>query len=562
MINMNRTILINYEGKTLSVPCGLTIEEILNHFEVVVDKEYQKNPIIAARVNYELMPLSYILTYDATIQPIDLFSNLGKRIYRHSICYLLCYASYLLYPKKELMIGHSLGDGYYFHYTDSSIIDETMTMKLAEKMRDLIIENIDITYKQITYNKAIKYFSERGAKETVDLLNYQHEPTIKVYDINGYMDKSYEPLVSHTCVLGLWELRGYDNTGMLLRYPRANDFTSLKKFEDNPLLYKVFSEHKKWNERLQFQSLGKLNMNCINNNIDEYIRLAESLFHKKIANIADSICTNDKTKIVFIAGPSSSGKTTFTHKLGIQLKILGKSPILISLDNYYRERKYVPLNEKGEPDFECLEALNTDLFQKNVNDLFNGKEIILPSFNFKKGKTEYIGESVKLEKDTIFLIEGIHGLNPKLLPNIEKDVAFKVYISALTQLNLDDHNRISTTDNRILRRITRDNMTRGISATITLNMWEDVQAGENKHIFPYQNNANIMINSALEYELGAIKPFAEPLLRTVEPSDSIAYSTARRLLAFLSRVHPISETSVPKDSLIREFIGGSEFNVT
>ncbi len=558
---MNKIIKIKHNNTTIEVPCGISVEEILNKLNIETEKDYNKNPIVAAQVNFELLPLSYTLTYDASITPIKLFSDLGKRVYRHSICFLLCYASWLIFPNRQLMIGHSLGDGYYFHYSDSKKLSENEVFLLEKTMKEIVNDNLSINYKRISYNEGLSYFSNRGALETVDLIKYQHEPTIEIYDINGYMDKSYEPLVNKSKLLSLWELKKYDNFGMLLRYPRSSDFTVLQNFKDNPLLYKVFIEYKKWNERLQFQSLGKLNMNCINNNIEEYIRLAETLLHKKIANIADSICEKKNAKIVFIAGPSSSGKTTFTHKLGIQLKLLGKEPILISLDNYYHLKKDIPLDEKGKLDFECLEALDTNLFQQNVKDLFNNKEIELPTFNFKKNKREYFGNTVKLKKDTIFLIEGIHGLNPKLLPNIDNKSIYKIYISALTQLNLDDHNRISTTDNRILRRITRDNMTRGISATKTLSMWDSVQAGENKHIFPYQNNADTMLNSALEYELGAIKPFVEPLLKTVEPSSSIAFSIARRLLAFLSRVHPISDNMVPKDSLIREFIGGSEFDV-
>lgn len=559
---MNTLINTTYNNKTIKVSCGLSIEECLKIHGLKIESEYQNNPIVAAQVNYELLPLSFKLTYDADIKPIYLFSDLGKRVYRHSICFLLCYASWKIFPTRQLMIGHSLGDGYYFNYTDSELLKTSDISKLVKEMQAIIKNNDSILYTNITYNLGLKYFKDRGSLETVDLINYQHEPTIAIYKINDFMDKSYEPLVSHTDILSLWELRKHDPYGMLLRYPRSSDFTELQEFKDNPLLFKVFKEYKTWNTILRFQSLGKLNMNCINNDIGEYIRLAETLQQKKIFQIADKICDKKTTRVIFIAGPSSSGKTTFTHKLGIQLKLLGKEPILISLDNYYKLREDIPKDEKGNPDFECLEALDTDLFQKNISDLFDNKEIDLPRFNFIKNKREYLNKKVMFEENTILLIEGIHGLNPKLVPGLDKSTIFKIYISALTQLNLDDHNRISTTDNRILRRVTRDNMTRGVSASTTLNMWDSVQAGENKHIFPYQNNADTMLNSALEYELGALKPFVEPLLKTVEPSDSMAFAIARRLLAFLSRVHPISESSVPKDSLLREFIGGSEFNVT
>lgn len=559
---MNRTIKITYNDKTIECVCGVSIEECLKAHEVKLVSDYQADPIVAAQVNYELLPLSCRITYDATITPVYLFSDLGKRVYRHSICYLLCFASWKLFPKRQLIIGHSLGDGYYFTYSDSYVLTDADIDNLSQEMERIVKKSIPIEYVYITYEKGLEYFKNRGALQTVDLIKYQHRPIFDVYKIDGYLDKSYEPLVSNSNILTVWELRKYDSLGMLLRYPRSSDFTQLQTFKDNPLLFKVFKEYTKWNEILNFQSLGKLNMNCINGNIDKYIRLAETLQEKKIAKIADNICDRNSNKIVFIAGPSSSGKTTFTHKLAIQLTLLGKNPILISLDNYYKLRDDVPLDEHGAPDFECLEALDTDLFQQNIYDLFDEKEIELPTFNFKKNKREYLGKKVRFNYHTVLLIEGIHGLNPNLIPNIDDDSTFRIYISALTQLNLDDHNRISTTDNRILRRITRDNMTRGVSATETLNMWASVQAGENKHIFPYQNNADTMLNSALEYELGAIKPFVEPLLKTVEPSSSIAFAVARRLLEFLSRVHPITEKLVPKDSLLREFIGGSEFNVT
>jgi uridine kinase len=559
---MNTSIKTTFNNKTIETSCGISIEECLKNHGFKFESNYQKNPLVAAKVNFELLPLSYKLTYDASIKPIYLFSDLGKRVYRHSICYLLCYASWRIFPERQLTIGHSLGDGYYFNYTDSYMLNPSdMTLLIAE-MKTIIKNNYPINYTNITYNKGLNYFTDRGSLETIDLIKFQHEPTIAIYKINEFMDKSYEPLVAHSNILSLWELRKYGSKGMLLRYPRSSDFTQLQEFRDNPLLYKVFKEYKVWNKVLHFQSLGKLNMNCINNDIAQYIRLAETLQQKKIAQIADTICDKKPTKVIFIAGPSSSGKTTFTHKLGIQLKLLGKNPILISLDNYYKLRENVPLDKNGKVDFECLEALDTTLFQKNMSDLFDNKDVELPTFNFKKNRREYISNKIQLKNNTILLIEGIHGLNPKLIPYLDKDTTFKIYISALTQLNLDDHNRISTTDNRILRRITRDHMTRGISATETLNMWDSVQAGENKHIFPYQNNADAMLNSALEYELGAIKPFVEPLLKTVEPSDSMAFAIARRLLAFLSRVHTISESAVPKDSLLREFIGGSEFNVT
>lgn len=561
---MKQMIEAKINNKSYSVACGSTVEDLLIAANFSLSKNYQEDPIIAARVNFELQPLTHKITFNAAIEPIRLFSSQGKRIYRHSICYLLAYASNEVFPTRRLKIGHSLGDGYYYHYDDKLILNQIEIDKLSAKMKELVEKDIPIEQIKISYNEAIEYFQERneGDSQTAALLKTNPSCNISLYKSNNFIDGSLEPLVYTTKLLSLWELRPYQSTGMLLRYPRSSDFTVLQPFKDNSLLFSVFKEYRKWNSILEMESVGQLNTYSRQGKIADYIRLAETLQWKKISAIADDIEDNSNVKIVFIAGPSSSGKTTFTNKLAINLKVLGKKPILISLDNYYKTIDLVPTDEDGNKDFECLESLDIEQFQQDIAELFEGNEIEFPTFNFIKNKREYFGNKVKFEKNTILLIEGIHGLNPKLLPNIEEESTYKVYISALTQLNLDDHNRISTTDNRILRRIARDSMTRGVSANTTLEMWSSVEAGENKHIFPFQNNANVMLNSAIDYELGALKQYCEPLLKTIEPSDSEAYAIARRLLMILDKVHTIPSILVPRDSLIREFIGGSEFHVT
>ena len=304
-----------------------------------------------------------------------------------------------------------------------------------------------------------------------------------------------------------------------------------------------------------------MNRICGSQEIFTFIRMNEDLQHRKIAKIADMVSEKGTVKVVFIAGPSSSGKTTFSIRLAIQLRLLGFNPIQISLDNYYRPKTEAPLDEDGKPDLEILEALDLDLFRENLKLLYAGEDVDLPRFDFKNnGRRYFEGKPISLKDNTILVIEGIHGLNPNLVPGVDPKTTFKIYISALTQLNLDDHNRISTTDNRILRRIVRDNRTRSTTAQMTLEMWPSVERGETHHIFPYQNQADVMINSALEYELAVLKPYAEPLLKTVKPEAYEAYPTARRLLAFLENVYPIPANLVPTDSLLREFIGGSEFH--
>ena len=561
---MNQSIEITIENKVFFYPCGTTIKDILENSNIFLDDDYQNNPIVAAKVNFELMSLSQPLTYNATIIPLYLFSHLGKRVYRKSICYLLCAAAHTVFPNRRLRISHSLEDGYYFRFDRHDKISEEEVAKISDEMKRLVKDRKNIDIKILPYKSAIDYFKNRnfGFSQTVEILTYEHTANVKLYSLDSFMDRCDEPVVYNTSLLDLWELRKYSVGGMLLRYPRSMDFTKLQPFKENPLLFSIFEEYRKWNSILQMESIGQLDTYSRKNDISSYIRLAETLQWKKISAIADSIHERGTVKYVFVAGPSSSGKTTFTHKLGINLTVLGKKPIIISLDNYYKTIDKVPVDNKGNKDFESMEALDLDCFQQNLEDLNNGVEVELPSFNFKLNRREYNKKPIKMEENTIFIIEGIHGLNPSLMTHLDKSSTFKVYISALTQLNVDDHNRVSTTDNRILRRISRDSMTRGVTAKTTLNMWLDVQAGENKHIFPYQNNADVMLNSAVDYELGALRPIVEPLLKTIEPSDNESFAIASRLLNILEKVYPIPSDLVPKDALIREFIGGSEFDIT
>lgn len=561
---MKQTVTVTYGKNQFELEFGVTVEQALVALGCVdssIVPSYQDNPVIGAMVNNDLQPTSARLESDCTLEPVRIFSDLGKRMYRHSICYLLGCAVAGLYPDRRLVIGHSLGDGYYYSFNDQYLLSSEDIEQIAKVMRELAHGNLPIERVNIPYGQAMEYFHHRKFEETEALLSYQNEPTISLYQLNGYWDVTYEPLVHTTSVLTVWELKPYGDRGMLLRYPRSFDFTQLDTWKDNPLLFSVFKEYKEWGRILDVESLGKLNKICAAGQIQSFIRMAESLQAKKITQIADRITGDSNIRVVFIAGPSSSGKTTFAQKLCIQLQVVGIRPIKISLDDYYLTREFVPVDENGEKDYERLEALDTAQFQRDLHDLYDGLAVDLPHFDFKQNKRYYTDNPIRLDRHSILVIEGIHGLNPALVPQIDQETTFRIYISALTQLNLDDHNRISTTDNRILRRIVRDNRTRGVEAETTLAMWPSVQRGENLHIFPYQNNADVMLNSALDYELGVLAPFAQPLLKTVKPSAHKAYPLARRLLAFLENVYPISESAVPRDSLLREFIGGSEFDV-
>ena len=559
---MDQKVTITYLGKKVEVPSGTTVASLMCDILKVSDPAatYASNPIIAVRMNNAILPFSSHLTVDATIAPVYLFSDIGMRIYRHTLSFILAYTSEILFPERRLVIGHALGDGFYFNYDGKYSLDKRDVALLANKMEELVEANLPITSEMVSYEDAMAHFKKKEYLSTALLLEYTNEPKIKLYRCKDFLDITYEPLLPTTALLKVWQLRPYGERGMLLRYPLSADFLNLSPFKDNPLLFSVFHEYKLWGSILKVDSLGAMNQICGSPDIKTFIRMNEDLQHRKISQTADMISERGSVKVVLIAGPSSSGKTTFSYRLAIQLRLLGFNPIRISLDNYYLSRDLAPRDIDGKPDLEALEALDLPLFRSNLKDLYSGKEVDLPRFDFKNGGQRYFkGDKISLAKNTILVIEGIHALNPSLLPNLDPKTFFKIYISALTQLNLDDHNRISTTDNRILRRIVRDNRTRSTTAQMTLEMWPSVERGEARHIFPYQNQANIMINSALEYELAVLKSYAEPLLKTVKPDAYETYPVARRLLRFLENVYPIPSNLVPTDSLLREFIGGGEF---
>ncbi|AEV29976.1 uridine kinase [Sphaerochaeta pleomorpha str. Grapes] len=559
-----KDIQITIGEKIQTVAMGTTVEELLiatNYIDTSTGHSYFDNPYIGALVNHELQSCAKILTSNCSLEPVRLFGDMGKRMYRHTICYLLCSAVSMLFPDRKLVIGHSLGDGYYFSFDDEYTLETRDIAAISSTMQSLVEQNLPIEEISLPYSEALAYFNEKHFEQTSALLSTRNDPVVELYRLSGYLDISYEPLIGKTGLLQVWELKPYQEKGMLLRYPRSYDFLKLDTYKDNPLLFSVFKEYKAWGTILKVQSLGQLNRMGNQNTVGSFIRLAEALQQKKISSIADKINEHGNVKFILIAGPSSSGKTTFAYKLCTQLQVLGKKTVKISLDNYYLDIKQVPKDEYNKPDLEALEAIDVAQFQKDLGLLSEGNSVHLPIFNFKNATRTYEKEAVTMDKRTLLVIEGIHGMNPQLISSIDRDMVFRIYISALTQLNLDDHNRISTTDNRLIRRMVRDNRTRGTNAETTLSMWPSVQRGENRYIFPYQNNADIMINSALDYELGVLAPFAEPLLKMVKPSQEMTYETARRLLRFLDNVNPIADTLVPQDSLLREFIGGSEFDV-
>ena len=532
---------------------GTKVYSVLDNFNIPTDSIY------AVKINNEVRSLEDQLQYTSTIEPVLNNSKTGSSIYRRSLCLLLATACHTLFPEKRLLVGHSLGHGYFYTFENEDEVSNDVINQLRKEMEKLIEQNIPITTKDISYQEATQLFEKLNLKETRKQLQFICEPSIKINTINDFSDIYFEPLVRSTGVLKVFDILQYKN-GFLLRFPRTSDPERLDLFKDEPKLYEIFSKYKEWGKRVNVTSAASLNQLIKQRQINDFIEITETFQQKNISNIASQIIEKCTVKVVLIAGPSSSGKTTSAKKLALELRAMGYQPKIISLDCYYLGRDKTPLDEEGKPDFECLEALNIELLNQNLVDLFAGKEVCIPSYDFHSG-TSYFDENCKmtLEENEILIMEGIHGLNDKLTPKVPAEYKFKIYLSALTQLNLDDHNRISTSDNRLIRRIVRDNNFRGKPAAGTIEMWPSVTRGEELHIFPFQNNADAILNTALDYEFSVLRVYAAPLLRQVTPMEK-EYSEARRLLNFLENFSTIPPTEVPPRSIIREFIGGSAFH--
>ncbi len=541
-------------GEKKIYPYGTRVNDIFRE-----NKPESSSPLIAALVNNELVSLSFKVEINAALKPVVLHSPLGIRIFRRTLSYILAMAARLEFPERTLVIGHSLGDSYYYYFEGEPEVSSDDLKKISDRMEDIVKKDIPIERRVIAYSEALEYFKNENQKATALLLRYRNEAKIPIYVCRDYTDLSYEPLLPSTGFASPFELKNYP-PGFILRYPNSGTPDVLSTFVDIPTLFNVYKEYKAWGKILNVNCVGRLNYLSEIREISPFIRVAEALQDKKISSIADSIFEKrESVRIVLIAGPSSSGKTTFTKKLAIQLRVLGFNPVSISLDDYYLPNDRTPRDEEGKPDFEALEALNIELLNNHLLSLFAGEEVEIPIFDFKTGRPKEKGRPMKMSKRNILLVEGIHGLNPGLTPHVPEEKKYKIYISALTQLNLDDHNRIPTTDNRLIRRMVRDHQFRGNSAGDTLRMWPSVRRGENRNIFPFQNQADSAFNSALDYELAVLKIYAEPLLLTVKPSEEV-YTEAIRLLSFLKNFSTIPPRHVPDQSILREFIGESAFS--
>jgi len=542
----------NKEITKKDIPFGTPASEVLNEFNIPL------KDIFAIKLNNEICPLDKPLTYSGKISAVLNNSKIGASVYRRSLCLLLAAAANNLFPQSRLLVGHSLGHGYYYTLEDADEITDKDISALSEEMKKLVKKDIPITTEDITFEEAAQLFEKLGLVETRKQIKFNCTPTIKINSIGDFSDLYFGPLVLSTGVLKVFELLKYKN-GFLLRFPRSSSPDKIEAFSDEPKLFEIYSKYKEWGKRMNITSAASLNELIAKRKINDFIEITETYQQKNISKIASQIVEKKTVRVVLIAGPSSSGKTTSAKKLALELQAMGYMPKVISLDCYYLGHDKTPLDADGKPDYECLEALNVELLNEQLVDLFAGKEVTIPSYDFHTG-TAYFEEKNKmtLSKNEILIMEGIHGLNDKLTPKVAPELKFKIYLSALTQLNLDDHNRISTSDNRLIRRIVRDNNFRGKPAAGTIEMWPSVRRGEELHIFPFQNNADAILNTALDYELAVLRVYAAPLLRQVTPLQK-EYAEARRLLQFLENFATIPPTAVPPRSIIREFIGGSAF---
>jgi uridine kinase len=539
------------DGRVYSGPRGTPIGVFLRALP-----EWSKPQITGAVVNGSLRELTYPIVLEANVRPVTMEDDDGSRIYRRSVTFLLEAAFEDLFPELDLSVDHSLSSGaFYCKVVGRQTLTKAELEALETHMRDLVKADLAFEREQVPLKDAIDYFRSKGQTEKVQLLNYRQKDFLVLYSLKEHRDYHHGYMVPSTAYLKYFALTSMGD-GFALRFPRRFSPDKLMPMPDSPKLLATFKQYGDWLDRLGVGSVGALNDTIKAGRIAELILISEALHEQKIADIARQIVEKSKeARIVLIAGPSSSGKTTFSKRLSVQLLAQGIEPYPLEMDNYFVDRDETPRDKNGHFDFEALEALNTRQLATDLRRLIAGEVVQLPHFNFKEGCSE-LGEVVHLKRDQMIVLEGIHGLNPRLLPDIPSNQAFRIYVSCLTQLNLDRHNRISTTDTRLLRRIARDARERGYSAFQTIGRWESVTRGEKRNIFPYQENANELFNSAMVHELSAIKPVVEPLLRQV-PFGSMEYIEAKRLLAFLEWFLPIDHELIPDNSILREFIGGS-----
>lgn len=536
---------------------GISYQQIAEEF-----RDRYDNDIVLAYVNGKLQELRKKVKSDCTLDFETTAGAIGHETYKRSMSLLLVKSIYDVYSREKIQkvrIHFSVSKGYYCTVDGNVPLDQEFVSKVEGRMRELAQKDIPIDKRSVGTDEAVALFHRHGMYDKEKLFEYRRVSRVNIYNMNEFEDYFYGYMVPSAGYLKYFSIHLYDE-GFVLQMPVRRDPACVPEFVPQNKLFQVLKEATKWGDMQGIETVGALNDKVTKGDVQELVLVQEALQEKKIAEIASKIAARKDIKFVLVAGPSSSGKTTFSHRLSIQLRANGLVPHPLAVDNYFVERDETPRDEKGEYDFECLEAVDIELFNLQMQKLLNGEEVVIPRFNFVSGHKEFDGKVKKLGANDVLVIEGIHCLNPKLTEKLADENKFKIYISALTQLNIDEHNRIPSTDGRLLRRIVRDAYTRGSSAQRTIHMWESVRRGEEKNIFPYQEEADEMFNSALIYELAVLKPYVERLLFAVD-KNCPEYLEAKRMLKFLDYFVGIGSENIPMNSLLREFVGGSCFKV-
>ena len=546
-------IVCKNNGKKIEVPVGATLEEVYK----LTGLELRHGPV-SALVNNKVEGMHFRIYKQKEIEFLDITTASGSRAYTRTLFFVLCKAVHDLYDSCKVAIDIPVSNGYYVNLNIGRPVTLDDAGAIRRRMQEIIDAALPIHRHETTTEEAIAMFDSLHNRSKVKLLKSTGRLYTTYYDIDGYVDYYYGSLLTNTSQLYLFGLEKYFD-GLLLRLPSREHPEELGEMTHQDKMFSIFKEHHQWQDILGLRTIGDLNEVSSMGYSPQLIMVSEALQEKKIAKIADEIAQRKGIKLVLIAGPSSSGKTTTCKRLSVQLAVNAIKPIGISLDDYFLDREKTPLDEKGDYDFENLHALNLPLFNEQLSALFRGEEVELPRYDFPTGTSQKSGRRLRLGENEILVVEGIHALNPELTAQIPNEQIFRVYASALTTVLLDNHNYIPTTDNRLLRRIIRDHKYRAVTAQETIRRWPSVRAGENKWIFPFQENADAMFNTAMLFELAVIKSQAEPLLEAV-PENCPEHAEAYRLLKFLRYIKPIPETQIPPTSLLREFLGGSSFN--
>ena len=542
-------------GSELLVNMGTSLSEVIDMLALKND-----HPFLAAYVNNRVKELSYKIYTPISIRFIDITHFEGTRVYQRTLFFIMQKAVHDLYPDAAFSIKHSVSKGFYCEIAGHDQLSADEVECIKARMDDIIDQDIPIVRERVLSSEAEEIYAQLGFEDKIALLHTRPRMYVDIYrmaDMAGYF---YGALAPSTSYIHLFDIRPYYN-GLHLAVPRRTDPDKLENIVPQDKMFDIFKEYKEWVSVMGVSNIGSLNGKILAGESSDLIKVAEAFHEKKLAGIADSIYEANVergARIVLISGPSSSGKTTFAKRLGIELRILGLRPVMVSLDDYFVDRENTPRDEKGDYDYEALEAIDLQLFNTQLQQLMNGESVTIPRYDFISGTRQWHSEPLQLDERSILVIEGIHGLNPQLTSSIEDRLKFRIYISALTSISMDDLSRIPTTDNRLLRRITRDYYTRGSNAEASLKRWGSVRRGEDKYIFPYQENADVMFNSSLFYEISVLRQYVEPMLREV-PDVVPEYAEARRLLKFLDNFTQIPSDEIPPTAILREFIGGSSF---